>query len=59
MKKEIPYKIYLHETELPTAWYNLRAFMKNKPAPLLHPITQKPMTEEDLSKVFCRELAKQ
>ena len=56
MKKEIPYKIYLHETELPTAWYNLRAFMKNKPAPLLHPITQKPMTEEDLSKVFCREL---
>ena len=59
MKQEIPYKIYLSETELPTTWYNLRAFMKNKPAPLLHPVTYQPMTEDDLSKVFCRELAKQ
>ena len=59
MKKEIPYKIYLDETELPKYWHNLRAFMKNKPAPLLHPQTLKPITVEELSKVFCTELAKQ
>ncbi len=59
MKKEVPYKIYLDESELPRYWYNLRAFMKNKPAPLLNPKTLEPMTLEELSKVFCTELAKQ
>ena len=59
MKKEIPYKIYLSEQELPTHWYNLRAVMKNKPAPLLNPQTLQPMTAEELSSVFCDELAKQ
>ena len=59
MKKEIPYKIYLEETELPKQWLNLRAFMPNEPAPLLHPTTFKPMTQEDMEKVFCAELAKQ
>ncbi len=58
-KKEIPYKIYLSESELPKQWYNLRADMKNKPAPLLNPETLKPITSEDLSKVFCDELVKQ
>ena len=56
---EIPYKIYLEESEMPKAWYNLRADMKNKPAPLLNPGTGKPMTLEELSQVFCRELAMQ
>ncbi len=59
MKKEIPYKIYLEESELPKAWLNLRAFMKEKPAPLLNPDTLKPMTEAELSEVFCQELVKQ
>ena len=59
MKKEIPYKIYLSESELPYTWCNLRAFMKNKPAPLLSPATMKPITVEELSEVFCEELAKQ
>ena len=59
MKKQIPYKIYLSENELPTHWYNLRAFMPEKPSPLLHPVTHQPMTEEELSKVFCKELVKQ
>lgn len=60
MKHEpIPYKIYLNEDEMPKAWYNLRADMKNKPAPLLDPNTMKPITEEALSKVFCEELARQ
>jgi len=59
MKKEIPYKIYLSEAELPTHWYNLRAFMKNKPAPLLNPNTLQPMTAEELSEVFCKELVQQ
>ena len=55
----IPYKIYLNEDEMPKAWYNLRADMKNKPAPLLHPETHQPMTIEDLSGIFCGELARQ
>ena len=55
----IPYKIYLEESELPTAWYNLRADMINKPAPLLDPVTHQPMTAQDLSGVFCDELIKQ
>ena len=59
MHKEIPYKIYLDENELPKAWHNLRAFMKNKPAPLLNPKTLQPMTKEELSEVFCEELVKQ
>ena len=56
---EIPYKIYLEESEMPRAWYNVRADMKNKPAPLLNPATKEPMTLEELSKVFCEELARQ
>jgi len=56
---EIPYKIYLEESEMPKAWYNVRADMKNKPAPLLNPATGKPMTLDELSQVFCRELAMQ
>ncbi|MBQ3724424.1 MAG: TrpB-like pyridoxal phosphate-dependent enzyme [Oscillospiraceae bacterium] len=55
----IPYKIYLSEEELPQAWYNVRADMQVKPAPLLNPATGAPMTEDDLSAVFCRELARQ
>ena len=58
-EKKIPYKIYLEEDEMPKQWYNVRADMKNKPAPLLHPQTFKPVTLEDLSEVFCEELAKQ
>ncbi len=58
-KESIPYKIYLEENELPTAWYNLRADMKKKPAPLLNPGTGKPMTAEELEGVFCSELVKQ
>ena len=58
-KQEIPYKIYLEEHEMPKQWYNLRADMKNKPAPLLNPGTGKPVTLEELSGIFCEELAKQ
>ncbi len=56
---EIPYKTYLSEDELPTAWYNMRADMKQKPAPLLNPATLKPVTAEELEHVFCRECVKQ
>ncbi len=59
MNKEIPYKIYLEEDEMPKAWYNVRAEMVNKPAPLLDPKTLRPVTEDALSQVFCRELARQ
>lgn len=57
--REIPYKIYLEESELPKQWYNVRADMKNKPAPLLNPGTLKPMTAEELEPVFCKELVQQ
>ncbi len=56
---EIPYKTYLTEAEIPTAWYNMRADMKVKPAPLLNPATLKPVTAEELGHVFCGELVKQ
>ncbi len=56
---EIPYKTYLGEDELPKAWYNVRPVMKNKPAPLLNPATHQPATLDELSRVFCTELAKQ
>ena len=58
-ENKIPYKIYLSENEIPSKWYNLRADMKNKPAPLLNPGTCKPMTAEELSVVFCEELVQQ
>lgn len=57
--EKIPYKTYLSEDELPNAWYNLSADMVNKPAPLLNPKTQEPMTASDLSPIFCDELIKQ
>ncbi len=57
MEKTIPYKIYLEEKEMPKQWYNVRADMKKKPAPLLNPATHKPVTVDELSEVFCRELA--
>jgi tryptophan synthase beta chain len=57
--KTIPYKIYLEENEIPKQWYNMRADMKNKPAPLLNPATFEPMTFDDMRPVFCDELIKQ
>ena len=57
--EKIPYKIYLEESEMPKYWYNVRADMKTKPAPLLNPGTGKPMTAEELSQVFCTELVAQ
>ena len=58
-QQNIPYKIYLEENEMPTSWYNVRADMTNKPAPLLNPGTLQPMTAEELSGVFCEELVAQ
>ena len=59
MDNKIPYKIYLSEDEIPTQWYNVRADMKNKPAPLLNPATLQPLTAADLAPIFCDELNKQ
>ena len=58
-EKKIPYKIYLSEDEMPKAWYNVRADMTNKPAPLLNPATHQPMTAQELDAVFCDELIQQ
>ncbi len=59
MSDKIPYKIYLEESEMPRQWYNVRADMKNKPAPILNPATMKPITVEELTPIFCEELARQ
>lgn len=59
MEKKIPYKIYLAENEIPTQWYNVRADMKNKPAPLLKPSTGEPLTVDELKPIFCEELCRQ
>ena len=56
---KVPYKIYLSENEMPTSWYNMRADMKNKPAPLLNPGTGKPLTADELTPIFCEELVAQ
>ena len=53
-KQEIPYKIYLEESEMPKSWYNVRADMKNKPAPLLNPGTLQPMKQEELQRYSAR-----
>lgn len=58
-ENKIPYKIYLDEKEIPSQWYNVRADMKNKPAPLLNPATFQPMKAEELYPVFCKELVAQ
>ena len=59
VETKIPYKIYLEEHEMPKQWYNVRADMKKKPAPILNPVTLNPVTVEELSAIFCEELAKQ
>ena len=59
MATEAPYKIYLSEDEMPKQWYNVRADMKKKPAPLLNPATGKPLKAEELTPIFCEELVKQ
>lgn len=59
MEKKIPYKIYLHEDEIPTQWYNVRADMKNKPAPLISPADGHPLTVEEMNPIFCEELNRQ
>ena len=59
MEQKVPYKIYLAENEIPQAWYNVRADMRNKPAPLLNPGTLQPMTLDELKGVFCEELCRQ
>ena len=56
---KVPYKIYLSENEMPTSWYNMRADMKNKPAPLLNPGTGNPLTADELTPIFCEELVAQ
>ena len=59
MEKKSPYTIYLEESEIPTQWYNVRADMKNKPAPLLNPGTLQPLKAEELEPIFCKELVRQ
>ena len=56
---QIPYKIYLNESEMPKQWYNVRADMKNKPEPLRDPASMKAVSADQLGQIFCEELVKQ
>ena len=56
---KIPHRLYLTEDQMPTQWYNLRADMPEQPDPMLNPATGKPLTEEALYPIFCKELAHQ
>lgn len=56
---KVPHRLYLTEEQMPKQWYNLRADMKEQPAPMINPATMKPATEEDLYPVFCKKLAHQ
>ncbi|MCL2282770.1 MAG: TrpB-like pyridoxal phosphate-dependent enzyme [Fibromonadales bacterium] len=59
MTKNFPQRFYLSEEEQPKSWLNIRAFMKNKPAPMLHPGTKQPVVAADLEPVFCKECIEQ
>ena len=59
MNSKIPTRIYLTEDEMPKQWYNLRALMKEKPDPMLHPGTLQPVTAADLDPVFCKGVIEQ
>ena len=59
MSKKVPHRLYLTEEQMPKAWYNLRADMKEQPDPIINPATGKPASEQDLYPIFCKELAHQ
>ncbi len=59
LTSKIPYKIYLEDRELPTEWLNIKAFMPERPAPMLNPQTLQPVTREELAHVFCEESVNQ
>jgi len=59
MAKKIPTRIYLSEDEMPKFWYNLRADMKAKPDPLLHPGTLQPVKTSEMEVIFCKEPVRQ
>ncbi|MCL2030709.1 MAG: TrpB-like pyridoxal phosphate-dependent enzyme [Oscillospiraceae bacterium] len=56
---KVPHRLYLSEQDLPGQYYNIRADMKTKPAPLIHPGTREPLGEEELAPIFCREVIRQ
>ena len=57
--RDVPSRVYLTESQMPTKWLNVRAVMKNKPAPMIHPGTKQPLGQADLEPVFCTEVIKQ
>ena len=56
---KIPHRLYLTEDQMPQKWFNLRAAMPEQPDPLIHPGTLQPLGVDDLSPIFCEELARQ
>ncbi|MRH77681.1 TrpB-like pyridoxal phosphate-dependent enzyme [Spiribacter sp. C176] len=45
-------KILLPETEMPKQWYNINADLPVPLAPVLHPVTHKPVGPDDLAPLF-------
>ena len=52
-------KYVLDEIGLPRAWYNITADMPEPMAPVLHPVTRKPVTADDLAPLFPRAVIEQ
>lgn len=52
-------RFILPEESIPKAWYNIVAEMKNKPLPMLNPVTHQPLKEEELYPIFAKELVSQ
>ena len=52
-------KFLLQEKDIPTAWYNIVADMKNKPLPMLNPQTKQPVKAEDLYPLFSKAVSEQ
>ena len=56
---KIPHRLYFTEDQMPKQWFNLRSAMPQQPDPLLNPATLQPLAVDDLSPIFCEELARQ
>jgi tryptophan synthase beta chain len=51
-RSNVPTKILLDESEIPTHWYNIVPYLPEPPAPVLHPGTGQPIGPADLAPLF-------
>ena len=54
-----PFKILLHEDDVPRQWYNIQPDLPHPLQPPLHPGTGQPVGPEDLAPIFPMNLIEQ